>query len=129
MDFAMMYVQMESVFLEIINDPETSDYARTKKIYIASPNSFYYYLTIIHNSLRSTQINEMLKPLIRMISAIKQDSDKFTGNLSTLTKHITNAKNTSDLINEDFRKLASKIENAYSLQLEDNVIEVKKLTE
>lgn len=120
MDFALMYVPMESVFQEIINDPDTSDYARTKKVYITSPNSFYHYLTIILNSLRASQINEMIKPLLRAISGIKQDSDKFSGSLSVLTKHITNAKNTSDSINEEFRKLASKIEGAYGLQVEEN---------
>lgn len=119
MDFALMYVPMESVFHEIINDPDVSDYARSKKVYITSPNSFYHYLTIILNSLRASQINEMIKPLLRSIASIKQDSDKFAGNLSVLTKHITNAKNTSDSINEEFRKMASKIEGAYSLQIED----------
>lgn len=119
MDFALMYVPMESVFQEINNDIETSEYARTKKVYITSPNSFYHYLTIIMNSLKAAQINEMIKPLLRTIASVKQDSDKFSNNLSVLTKHITNAKNTSDVINEDFRKLASKIENAYALQLDE----------
>jgi DNA recombination protein RmuC len=128
MDFALMYVPMESVFQEINNDQETSDYARTKKVYITSPNSFYHYLTIIMNSLKAAQINEMIKPLLRQIAGIKQDSDKFANNLSVLTKHITNAKNTSDSINEEFRKLSSKIENAYGLQLEDKT-KVEELPE
>lgn len=121
MDFALMYVPMESVFQEIINDPDMTDFARGKKVYITSPNSFYHYLTIILNSLRASQINEMIKPLLRAIAAIKQDSDKFSANLSVLTKHVTNAKNSSDSINEEFRKLASKIEGAYGLQVADEV--------
>lgn len=119
LDFALMYVPMESVFQEIIGDGELQDYSRTRKILITSPNSFYHYLTVINNSLRGSQINEMAKQLLKIIGAIKQDSDKFAGNLSVLTKHVTNAKNTSDVINEDFRKLASKIESAYGLQLEE----------
>lgn len=119
MDFALMYVPMESVFQEIINDPELMDFARSKKVYVTSRNSFYHYLTIILNGLRASQINDMIKPLLRSIAGIKQDADKFEGNLSVLTKHVTNAKNTSDAINEDFRKLASKIEGAYSLQIEE----------
>ena len=121
MDFALMYVPMESIFQEIINEQEVQDYARSKKVLITSPNSFYHYLTVINNSLKGSQINEMAKQIQRIISALKQDSDKFSGNLSVLTKHITNAKNTSDSINEDFRKLASKIESAHVLQLEEKV--------
>ena len=121
MDFALMYVPMESIFQEIVNEPEIQEYARGRKVLITSPNSFYHYLTIINNSLKGTQINEMAKQLQRIIAAIKQESDKFSGNLSVLTKHVTNAKNTADSINEDFRKLASKIESAHGLQIEDRV--------
>lgn len=118
MDNALMYVPMESVFREINDEQDVQDYARSKKILITSPNSFYHHLTVINNSLRGAQINEMAKQLLRMVSAIKQDSDKFINNLSVLTKHITNAKNVTDLVNEDYRKLAGKIENAYDLQLD-----------
>ncbi|MBI4363445.1 MAG: DNA recombination protein RmuC [Candidatus Doudnabacteria bacterium] len=119
MDFALMYVPMESIFQEIVNEQEVQDYARSRKVLITSPNSFYHYLTIINNSLKGSQINEMAKQLQRIIAAIKQESDKFGGNLAVLTKHVTNAKNTTDSINEDFRKLASKIESAHGLQVSE----------
>jgi hypothetical protein len=36
---------------------------------------------------------------------------------------VTNAKNTTDSINEDFRKLASKIESAHGLQIEETKVD------
>lgn len=129
LDFALMYVPMESVFQEIINEPDMQDYARSKKVLVTSPNSFYHYLTVINNSLRGSQINEMAKQLQRIIGAIKVESDKFGNNLSILTKHVTNAKNISDGVNEDYRKLASKIDTAISLQIDTADKKVEQLEE
>lgn len=128
LDFALMYVPMESVFQEIVNDQELMDYARTKKVLITSPNSFYHYVTVIHTALKGAQINELAKQILNIISAMKQDSDKFATTLGVLNKHVTNAKNTVEVANEDFRNLAGKIQNAYSLQLEEKS-QVEKLTE
>lgn len=119
LDFALMYVPMESVFLEIVNDQELMEYARTRKILVTSPNSFYHYLTVIHTALRGAQINELAKQILNIISALKQDSDRFATNLSTLTRHVTNAKNIVEAVNEDYRSLSSKIQSAYTLQVEE----------
>lgn len=127
MDFALMYVPMESVFQEIINDQELMDYSRGKKVLVTSPNSFYHYITVIHTALKGAQINELAKQVLNTISSLKQESDKFATNLSVLTKHVTNAKNTVDVVNEGYRSLGSKIESAYSLQLEEKK-ETEKLS-
>ncbi|MBI4049907.1 MAG: DNA recombination protein RmuC [Candidatus Doudnabacteria bacterium] len=126
LDFALMYVPMESVFQEIVNDGELMDYARSRKVHITSPNSFYHYITIIHTALKGAQMNELARQVLNIIAALKQDSEKFATNLGVLNKHVTNAKNTVDVVNEGFRSLAGKIENAYNLQLEEQR-EVEKL--
>ena len=119
LDFALMYVPMESVFQEIVNDQAITEYSRTKKILITSPNSFYHYLAVIQNALKGAQINELAKEILATISSLKQDSDKFAINLGVLNKHVTNAKNTVEIVNEDYRSLASKIERAHKLQIEE----------
>lgn len=119
LDFALMYVPMESVFQEIVNDQELMEYARSKKVYITSPNSFYHYVTIIYRALQGAQIDQMAKKLLNLMSAIKQTSDKFAINLGVLTKHVTNAKNTVEIVNDDYRSLASKVDLAHSLQIEE----------
>jgi DNA recombination protein RmuC len=122
-DFALMYVPMESVFQEINNEQDMMDFARSKKVLVTSPSTFYHYLTVIYNSLKGNQINEMAKQLHRIITAIKQDSGKFGDSLSVLTKHLTNAKMNMDIVNDGYRALAGKIDNAYNLQLDEQVKE------
>lgn len=119
LDLALMYVPMESVFQEIINDQEIMEFARNKKVLITSPNSFYHYVTVIYTALKGAQINELAKKVLNIIGAIQQDSEKFAGDLSVLTRHVTNAKNTVEIVNENYRGLASKIRSAYTLQLEE----------
>ena len=119
LDFALMYVPMESVFQEIANEQTVMEFARSKKIYITSPNSFYHYIAVIIQGLRGAQLNEMTTKVLNIISAIKQSSDKFAMNLNVLNKHVTNAKNTVEIVNEDFRSLSSKIDTAHSMQIEE----------
>ncbi len=119
LDFALMYVPMESVFQEIVNDQELNEYARGKNIFITSPNSFYNYITTIANVLKGAQVNELARQILGLMSALKIDSEKFASTLSVLTKHITSAKNTVDVVNEGYRSLDNKINSAYNLQLEE----------
>ena len=67
-------------------------------------------------------MNELARQVLNLLSALKQDSDKFSGTLSVLTKHVTNAKNQVDLVNEHFRTLASKVERAQSMQIEEKKV-------
>ena len=119
LDFALMYVPMESVFQEIVNDQELNEYSRAKKVFITSPNSFYNYITTISNVLKGAKMNELARQVLNLLGALKQDSDKFTNTLGVLTKHVTNAKSTVDSVNDEFRALTSKIDRAQTLQIEE----------
>lgn len=117
-DFAMMYVPSEAVFYEIINDDTLTEYARNKRVYVSSPNSFMYYLQIIMLSLRGQKINEAANQIMNLIAAIRQDSVKFGRNLEVMSRHITNAKNISDLVNTDYVQLKGKIDQVASLKID-----------
>lgn len=126
-DFAMMYVPSEAVFYEIINDDSLTEYARSKRVYVSSPNSFMYYLQIIMLSLRGQKINEAASQIMGLIAAIRQDSDKFGRNLEIVSRHITNAKNANDLVNSDFVQLRGKIEQVAGLRIENSAADKDKL--
>ncbi|TSA45341.1 DNA recombination protein RmuC [bacterium] len=119
-DFAMMYVPSEAVFYEIINDDSLTEYARGKRVYVSSPNSFMYYLQIIMLSLRGAKINEAASQIMNLIAAIRQDSEKFGRNLEVMSRHITNAKTVNDLVNSDYAQLKGKIEQVAGLKIENS---------
>ena len=128
-DFALMYIPSEGVFSEVLDDSNTLNYAREKKVYYVSPNTLYHHLQIILLSLRGQKINQAAQAILAMIAGIKQESDKFGRNLDVLGNHIKNAGNTMGTVTNDFVKLKSSIVNAATLKLEDTAKEpgVQKL--
>jgi DNA recombination protein RmuC len=109
-DYALMYVPSEAVYYEIMsNNPEVSDYAHKKRVLPVSPSTFYAYMRAILMSFEGRKIEERAKSILTSLRAIKGESEKFGENLRVLTKHITEAKNTTDIVNNRFSKLNSKI--------------------
>jgi len=120
LDYAIMYLPAESVFSEIITrQPELLEYARTKKIILVSPNTFYYFLKIIMMGLEGAKIEEVSKKILQGLSAIQQESMKFSEELSVLTGHIDNTKKASERVSNRFLKLSGKIDHLGLLEPED----------
>lgn len=130
-DFAFMYIPSESIFFEVLNNEklrELYDAALSSKIILASPSTFFYYLRTIMLGLEGKRVNEMSKQILATLRIIQQESNKMGGDLNVLNKHINNAKNTMDSVNNGYSRLSSKIDNVRSLEHQKNE-EEKKLLE
>lgn len=113
MDFAFMYVPSDAVFFEIIvNNPELSQFAQEKKIYIVSPSMFYSALQVILLSFQSQKFEKHAKQVLSLIQGVKKESHKFGENLSVLHKHVNNAKNKMDEVYTGYANLDLKIQQA-----------------
>ena len=109
-DYALMYVPSEAVYYEIMsNNPEISDYAHKKRVLPVSPSTFYAFMRAILMSFEGKKIEERTRSILASLRTIKDESEKFGENLRVLTKHITEAKNTTDSVNNRFFSLNSKI--------------------
>jgi DNA recombination protein RmuC len=126
-DFALMYVPADGVFNEITDDIEIFEYSRSKYVLIVSPSTFYYYLQILMVGFQRERINEQAESILKAIQSLRLDSAKFSDNLGVLTKHITNAKSTLDLVGSSYDRIHNKIEEVSSLKLD--VPETKKVIE
>lgn len=116
-DFAIMYIPSETVYYEIIRAKESiDDYARQKRVYFVSPNSFYYFLRIIMIGMRGQQIQEDAKKILEILGAIQKDTEKLGEILGVVTTHITNAKNAIDKMNNEYAKLTGKIDQVKLLK-------------
>jgi DNA recombination protein RmuC len=130
-DFALMYVPSEGIYQEVTEDDDIIAYCRGKAVIPVSPNTMYIYLRNIMLSLRGQEINKKAQEILKMISGIKTESDKFGKNLEVLGTHIKNAGNTMGTVVNDFVRLRGNIQNAANLELqaEEVVKEQKKLIE
>ncbi len=127
-DFALMYVPSEGIYQEVIEAEDIIEYCRGKAVIPVSPNTMYIYLRNIMLSLRGQEINKKAQEILKMISGIKTESDKFGKNLEVLGTHIKNAGNTMGTVTNDFVRLRSNIENAANLELEAEAV-VEKIKE
>lgn len=130
-DFAFMYIPSESIFFEVLNNEklrELYDFALNSKIILASPSTFFYYLRTIMLGLEGKRVNEMSRQILATLRIIQQESKKMGEDLGVLNKHVTNAKNTMDSVNNGYSRLSSKIDNVRSLEHQKNE-EEKRLLE
>lgn len=121
-DFALMYVPSEGIYQEVIEADDIIEYCRSKAVIPVSPNTMYIYLRNIMLSLRGQEINKKAQEILKMISGIKTESDKFGKNLEVLGTHIKNAGNTMGTVTNDFVRLRGNIQNASNLELEAEAV-------
>ncbi len=122
-DFALMYVPADGVFNEITDDVEVYEYARTKHVHLVSPGTFYYFLQVLMVGFQRERINEQAEQILKAISGLRQESEKFHSNLGVLTRHITNAKSTLDLVGSSYDRIHNRIEEISTLKIEQPVKE------
>ncbi len=116
-DFAIMYVPSETLWYEVVMDnANLNDYAQKKRVFLVSPNSFYYFLRVVMVGLESAKIEEAAKEILLALKGIKQDANKFSKNLGVLSRHVNNAKNMMDNVNTEYMKLSTKIEQVDMLE-------------
>jgi DNA recombination protein RmuC len=118
-DFALMYIPSETVYYELIsNENDLHNYAVKAKVIPSSPNTFFYYMRSIMLGLQGKRISEMSRQILQTLKIIQTESRKFGDNLSVLSRHVTNAKNTMERVDYDYRQLAGKIDQISLLEAE-----------
>lgn len=117
LDFAIMYVPSESIYYEIVrHGADLDEYAKEKRVFIVSPNSFYYFLRVILIGLEGKRIEAAAQKILELLGAIKTDNERFAQHLGVLTGHLTNAKSAVDRVNNEYSKLTSKIDQVSLLK-------------
>ncbi len=111
LNFALMYVPSESVYYELIQgESDIYEYARKERVFIVSPNSFYYFLQSVMLGLEGQKIEERAQMILDTLKGIHKQAQVFESALGTLNNHVKNAKNSMDNVNSEFQQLNSKIE-------------------
>ena len=117
LDFALMYIPSEPVYYEMIsNSPDLDDYAYRKRVRPVSPSTMYAYLRAIIMSLEGSKIEAQAGQILAALREIGDETEKFGGSLSILTKHIKNAAASTDDVNVRFTRLSSRIQTVQTIE-------------
>lgn len=115
MDFALMYVPSESVFYELVQITEITNFARKWRVYPVSPTTLYAHLQMILLSFEGKKLETKSREVFKLLRAIKGDYEKIEGNLSILGGHIKNAYNQMSNVSGSFALLGQKLTSTQTL--------------
>jgi len=90
-DFALMYIPAENVYYEVIIKEDIFSYSLAKKVIPVSPNTFYAYLQVICLGLRGLKVEENAKLILKSLSSLSIETEKFKEDFNTLGSHLVNA--------------------------------------
>jgi DNA recombination protein RmuC len=126
-DFAIMYIPAEAVYYEInLNkDIDLGDYARSKKVILASPNTIYLTLRTIEHWFRDTQISRQTQEILKRLNKIQEDAGRLAEDFRKLGVHLRNASSAYD----NSEKRLSLFSERVKRLLDTNTDETKKLNE
>ena len=110
-DFALMYIPAESVYYEIIINENIFAYSISKKVIPVSPNTFYAYLQVICLGLKGLQIEENAARILKNLSALSIDLNKFREDFELLGSHISNANRKYDDAEKRIDRLSGKLQD------------------
>lgn len=100
LDFAFMYVPVESVYYDIIvrgvGTGSVWEYCMERKVIPVSPNSFIAYLYTILVGLRGLRVEEQAREILERLRQVRRDFQRFGEDFTMVGKHLTNAKNRFD---------------------------------
>lgn len=114
-DYALMYIPSESVYYEVVNDPELFDYAGERRVLPVSPMTFYAYIKAILMSFEGQKIEAKARQILQSVRAIQKDYGKVEDNLSVLGRHLNNAYNQMHNVLSGFALLGQKLTSTQAL--------------
>lgn len=115
MDFALMYIPSESVYYEVVNIQDLSDYARSLRVYPVSPNTLYAHLQVLLVSFQGKELEAKSREVFRLLRAMQKDYSKVEENMGVLNRHLTNAYNQMSHVGSGFNSLGQKLSQTQTL--------------
>jgi DNA recombination protein RmuC len=110
-DFALMYIPAENVYYEVAVTEDLFSYGVSKKVFPVSPNTFYVYLQIICIGLKGLKIEENAKAILKNLSSLTIEINKFRDDFELLGGHLSNAANKFEDSQKRLQKFTDRLEN------------------
>lgn len=111
LDFAIMFVPAEGVFLEIVGNHELHQALMDLRVVPASPNFLFVYFQALAVGFRGMAVEKQAQEIIHAILDLQVNFQKFQETFDVLGKHIGNAHAQFDKANVQAAKIAGTLDN------------------
>jgi DNA recombination protein RmuC len=92
LDFAVMFIPADSVYYELLRQPEILEQARQRRVFPASPTTFWALLQVTVIGFRGMKISEEAQKIAALLDGLRRDLDKFRDSFQKAQKQIGNAR-------------------------------------
>ena len=123
-DLALMYIPAETVYYEIINnikDVDIPNYARSKKVFLVSPNTFALSVSAIRHWFKDFEFNKQTKDIMKRLERIVTDGNKLGEDFGRLGKHIDNVKSAYDSSEKRLDLMVDRVKNVIEISQNEEV--------
>ena len=128
-DLALMFVPAETVYYEIINNIKDVDipaYARNKKVWLVSPNTFGLSVSAIRHWVKDIQLSKQTKDIMKRLERIATDGRKLGDDFRKLGNHLNNARGSYEDSEKRLELLVDRVDRVVEI---DSGEETKKMLE
>ncbi len=108
-DFSFMYVPSESIYYEIITNPQLLEYAHSKRVFVVSPSTLYAYLTTAILGFKGLKIEKEAKKILEHIKGLEVEITDLRKTFSVLGSHLQNALTKYNELLHKLQNISSKI--------------------
>lgn len=117
-DFALMYIPAETVYYEVINNTRDADipaYARGKRVFLVSPNTFGLSVSAIRHWIKDIQTTKQTREIIKRLERIAADGKKLGDDFRRLGKHLSDARGSYDDSEKRLSLMVDRVENVVQI--------------
>lgn len=117
-DFSFMFIPAEGVFYNLliykvgttnVNSKDLIEYAFSKKVIIVSPTSFFAYLQTVLQALKSLQVEESVKEIIKNVQNLSRHLREYDSYMLGIGKNLQSTVNKYNEGYKEFKKIDKDI--------------------
>ncbi len=92
LNFAVMFIPADSIHYELLRQPEILQHARERRVFPASPTTFWALLQVTVIGFRGMRISEEAQKIAGLLDGLRRDLDKFRDAFQKAYKQIGYAR-------------------------------------
>lgn len=93
-DMALMYMPAESIYYEVIQnlkEDDVAEYARKRKVYLASPNTLYITLSAVIHWFKDVGLQKQTRDIMKRLEGVIKDAGTLSNDFRKLGDHLSDA--------------------------------------
>lgn len=114
-DFAMMYIPAESLYYEVVTKEDLTSYAWSKKVILASPNTFVLALGVVQHWFKDVEVGKKTGEILKKLQRIAIDGEKLSESFRKLGSHLSNASSAYGDSEKRLELLVERVSNVGNL--------------